>query len=249
MNAIAFPEAAPRFDYSSVSADDRQALEQAAERIRTRAGHMQRAAIIIGREILAVKDRLPHGGLGPWIEAELGITPRTAQSYMNVVRRLDALPEAIRETVSLLPLTTLHKLAAPSTPPVVIEEIAQAAEQGALPEPAAILHRIDAALIEQRDLRRVMARKPGRTEAEAKKIIRRSHAEVARDRERRAREEIERRAAERAAEDAFSADMRAWAEAYPAAADAIAALAEQHARIVSYNLRIMLSAIRGDGRA
>ena len=242
------PGGAATFDYGTLASDDAAALQQAAERIRSRIRTMKQDAIAIGREILTVKDRLPHGALSGWVEAELGVTPRTAQNYMSAARVVDAMPEPARETVSLLPPATLYKLAAPSTPAEVIQEIAEAAERGSLPEPAAILHRIDAATTEQRELRRVMAKKPGRTEAEAKKIIRRSRAEAALYRDRYEREDFERRAAREAAKDAFNTDLRAWAQAHHSAADDLAAMLARHNEVTAHQVRILFSAIRGDDR-
>jgi len=43
--------------------------------------------IEIGRDLLAVKASLPHGSFLPWIEAEFGMSERSARNFMAVAER------------------------------------------------------------------------------------------------------------------------------------------------------------------
>lgn len=116
------PPAATGFDYEQL--DDAAANEAKAvvERYRER----QKAYVIdTGRDLLAIKARLEHGLFLDWVQAELGMTPRSAQRAMNAANVLGTKSD----TVSYLPPTVIYELAAPSTPPLIL---------------AAVLHRIEA---------------------------------------------------------------------------------------------------------
>jgi hypothetical protein len=191
MDAISLPAApaARTFDYGSLELHHRTAMELAAARIRDLRSSIQRGLLAIGAELLTVKDRVPHGAFGAWVAGELHITLRAAENYMAAARLVQSVPEPIRETVSLLPPTTLYKLAAPSTPKKVVEEVIQAAEGGAVPPLTTIRQRIDEAAREEREVAKVQKAKPGRTEEEAKKLVARRRADRARDRERQRQEQ------------------------------------------------------------
>jgi hypothetical protein len=78
-----------------------------------------------GRDLLECKDALDHGQFVRWIKNDLGIPPRTAQSYMAAAR----LHEQKRD-VALLPATTLQRLAAKSAPPAIVEAVIAKAVSG-----------------------------------------------------------------------------------------------------------------------
>lgn len=81
--------------------------------------------IEIGRDLLAVKASLPHGSFLPWIEAEFGMSERSARNFMNVGERF----AGKSATVADLPPTALYALA--SAEPDVqsrIEEMLAAGE-------------------------------------------------------------------------------------------------------------------------
>ena len=67
---------------------------------------------IIGGELRAVKEMLPHGRYTDWLGVEFGLSERMAQHFVNVRERLG--PKS--EKFSVLPPSTLYMLAAPSTP-------------------------------------------------------------------------------------------------------------------------------------
>ena len=66
-----------------------------------------------------MKERLPHGSFLPWIEAEFGMSDKTAQKMMQVARVYGGKSELS----SHLDPTALYELAAPKTPIEVREEV------------------------------------------------------------------------------------------------------------------------------
>jgi Protein of unknown function (DUF3102) len=82
---------------------DAEFLREAAERIRVM---MARDIIEIGRELIAVKDRVGHGNFLRWLDVEFEMSE----------------PSAVR-TVKDLKRSVLYELAAPSTPPEVRDKI------------------------------------------------------------------------------------------------------------------------------
>jgi predicted ATPase len=81
----------------------------------------------IGRHLIAAKDLAGHGNWLPWLEREFGWTDQTARMFMNVT-------EAAAENKNFLdwnvPISALYLLAAPSTPPQAIAQIAARSEAG-----------------------------------------------------------------------------------------------------------------------
>src|SRR5271166_3094852 len=104
------------FDYGSLPAGEAKRLRQHTEKIR---GQMQATVPIIieiGRELIAIKETLDHGRFITWVEAEIGITRRTAQNYMNAAR----FAEGKSEMVSLLNPAVLYRLSSKTTPPAIV---------------------------------------------------------------------------------------------------------------------------------
>jgi hypothetical protein len=104
----------PRFEYATLPLADASALRLTADRIRDRMNATRRDTLAIGRELLGIKDRLPHGAFGARVRAELGMTPRMAQHCMSDARMLQRFLESIRRTASLVPSATLYRLMAAS---------------------------------------------------------------------------------------------------------------------------------------
>lgn len=99
---------------------------EAAERIKLRLRRSAEDIIEIGRDLLSVKERIGHGNFLPWIEAEFGMTDKTAQRFMNVGR----VYAGKNDIVSNLDVTALYELAAPKTSTEVREEIERMIEAG-----------------------------------------------------------------------------------------------------------------------
>jgi hypothetical protein len=73
----------------------------------------------IGRELSRIRALLSHGEWGKWVSAELGISLRTAERFIRVAECLGA----EIDTMSHLPPGVLYELAAPSTPPEVVDAV------------------------------------------------------------------------------------------------------------------------------
>ena len=114
------------FDYAALDQGDRDAVREAGVRIRLRMARTAQDIIEIGRDLIAVKERVGHGGFIRWIEAEFGMTDRSARSFMQVADRF----ASKSETVSDLTPTILYALAAPSTPEPVVDEVVERAATG-----------------------------------------------------------------------------------------------------------------------
>jgi hypothetical protein len=96
------------------------------DQIRTHLRAQGLAVIEIGRNLLIVKEHLQHGQFIAWLAAEFRLSERTAQRYMRVAEVFGSKSD----TVSYLPMTILHQLAAPSTPAKVREKVIARAKAG-----------------------------------------------------------------------------------------------------------------------
>lgn len=123
------------FDYGAMdqaTADDARAMV-ARVRQRSKSYYMD-----TGRELTSMKDRLDHGLFLRWVEAEMRMTPRTAQNMMQAAAEFGDKSE----TVSHLPAAVLYKLAAPSTPEPVRAAVLSRIEAGETVQPSEILEQV-----------------------------------------------------------------------------------------------------------
>jgi Protein of unknown function (DUF3102) len=105
---------------SQITKADEEFLREAAARVRQRINRSAEYIIEIGRDLIAVKDRVGHGNFLPWIEREFGMSDDTAARFMNVARNMAAqIPHGGAEFAPAV----LYALAAPSTPGEVRTEI------------------------------------------------------------------------------------------------------------------------------
>lgn len=111
------------FNYEQLDDAAANQAKAVVERYRER----QKAYVIdTGRDLLAIKERLEHGLFLEWVQAEMQMTPRSAQRAMGAAEALGAKSD----TVSYLPPTTLYALSAPSTAAPVRERIIERIESG-----------------------------------------------------------------------------------------------------------------------
>lgn len=112
--------------FEDVSLPDMDRVKAATGRIQLRMKRTAEDIVEIGLDLIEIKDCLPHGGFLPWIEAEFGMSDRTARRFVDVAKvygtRLDP--------VSNLSPKVLYELSAPSTPEPVRQVIEAKAEQG-----------------------------------------------------------------------------------------------------------------------
>jgi hypothetical protein len=114
------------FRYDAISAASAAALRDTAERIRQRLKRQIEDIVHIGRDLIAVKEALPHGQFTKWLAAEFSWNERTARNYMNVAVAFGGKKEIIAD----LRPSHLYRLAAPSTPPEARDSIIAIAEAG-----------------------------------------------------------------------------------------------------------------------
>jgi DNA repair exonuclease SbcCD ATPase subunit len=114
------------FDYSALSPDLQVEVKSASERIKLRMKRTAEDIIEIGKDLIAIKEKLPHGQFLPWIDSEFGLTDKTAQNFMNVTERFGGKSEIISDFKP----TLLYLLAAPSTPDEVVEQVIEKVEAG-----------------------------------------------------------------------------------------------------------------------
>ena len=111
------------FDYSSLDPVGAASARSAAERIRKRTYD---SYIENGRDLIAVKAELGHGAFGCWLRAELKMSERSAQNLMAAAELVDTKSANIAD----LPVTAIYRLAAPSTPECVRDQIIARVERG-----------------------------------------------------------------------------------------------------------------------
>jgi hypothetical protein len=114
------------FDYSGLEVSTAETLRSAASRIRERVKASIVGMIATGKDLIAAKNMLNHGAWGTWLQAEFGMTARTAERYMDAARRL----ADKSDIVSVLQPTTVYQLAAKSTPEATRVDIVERLEKG-----------------------------------------------------------------------------------------------------------------------
>ncbi|WPE22456.1 DUF3102 domain-containing protein [Shinella zoogloeoides] len=114
------------FNYDIVPEPVAIQAREAAQRIKLRLRRSAEDIIEIGRDLLAVKERIGHGNFTPWLQAEFGMSEHTARRFMGVARQFGDKTSIVRD----LDPTALYELAAPKTPIEVREEIEKMIEAG-----------------------------------------------------------------------------------------------------------------------
>lgn len=101
-------------------------LQEAAQRIKSLRRAATEHAIEIGRELLRVKERLPHGVFVRWVEKSCEFKIRAAQDLMKLAR--EAEPNA--RLMALMVPSTLRVYLSKATPPEVRNTILKRLENG-----------------------------------------------------------------------------------------------------------------------
>ncbi|ARE39863.1 hypothetical protein RGUI_1722 [Rhodovulum sp. P5] len=143
------------FAYADLEPKIAEGAKAAATVIREKLDTVRSDFLTIGTKLLAIKEKLPHGMFGAWIEAEFSMGHSTANNLMNVARLANKVPPQVIEHY---PQAAVYKLAAPSTPECIVTQLANLAKKGdPLPAPEQMLTELreakekeDAAKEEQR---------------------------------------------------------------------------------------------------
>jgi hypothetical protein len=116
------------FDYSTLEPRVTKQVQETAARIRDKVKKTVEDIIEVGNDLLAVKEKLPHGQFGPWLKAEFGWGERTAQNFMSVAEQFGAKTEIIAD-LTIQP-TAAYLLAGPSVPDEARQVALERAEAG-----------------------------------------------------------------------------------------------------------------------
>jgi hypothetical protein len=115
------------FDYSPLDIAVAKKVQSPAETFRKQVRSTLESAIQIGKELLAVKETLPHGQFLPWLKAEFGWAERTATNFIAVADQFGK--SAIIADLPIQP-TAAYLLAAPAVPDEVREAAIEKAKAG-----------------------------------------------------------------------------------------------------------------------
>jgi len=119
-----------RYDYTRIKDDAvRESVRRAAVQIKPRLKRAAEDIFVIGQELAFIKEYLAHGEWGNWLKTEFGLSDRMARNFMNVALRLGDKTEKF----SVLPISSLYELAAPSTVYEVIQQVEGEIETGSVP--------------------------------------------------------------------------------------------------------------------
>jgi hypothetical protein len=75
------------FDYAALETALAKRTRATADRIRQMIRNSLENIIEIGTELVAVKNALPHGQFGKWLDVEFGWSERTVRNFMAVAER------------------------------------------------------------------------------------------------------------------------------------------------------------------
>jgi len=158
--------------YDALSKENQEVVRTAAAQIATLQQRLVTDVVEIGMALVRAKRAVGHGNFGAWIKAEFNWTERTAQNFMSVAEKFGTNAKC----VSYLPLATVYRLAAPSTPDEVREKIVARVEGGETVEADEIAAEITAARREvQRE--REEAKKSPEAKRRAESLRKRNLAE------------------------------------------------------------------------
>lgn len=104
------------FDYDTLAPEVREIVLVATREIRRRARRAVEDIVAIGQHLSDVRDNLPDGTFGKWLEAELQwASRRTAYNFMAVYERFGAMSDFLMSSRHL-DVGAMYVLAYPSTP-------------------------------------------------------------------------------------------------------------------------------------
>jgi hypothetical protein len=191
------------FDYAALPPADAEDLRDRAGRIRGLFKKHNGDFVDIGRDLIAVKDRLAHGQFESWIERELGVGVRAAQYYMSVAK----FTEGKDEHVALLPPATLRMLAAKSAPLEIVEQVITRVASGDIVPDVVVKEMIATERMVRRQAKQVAAKAEAakrRSKAGSAARARKVAAQEEAWRAEREREKAKNRAAAQSIADRFS---------------------------------------------
>lgn len=107
------------YNYDQIDEEHRQVVIDAAVDIKRNVRRAHESLIAIGKRLLEVKEFLPHGQFGNWIETEFSLSEIMAQRMMNAATVYGANPSRVTGFSD----SAIYLLVAPSMPEEVRAEI------------------------------------------------------------------------------------------------------------------------------
>ena len=114
------------FAYESLEPDVRADVQESTARLHELERRTSESIIEIGRQLLAVKERLGHGHFLPWLSAEFGWTRMTAHRFIVVAEQFGDMSQLVTNASP----SALYALAAESTPEFIRTDFIERAESG-----------------------------------------------------------------------------------------------------------------------
>lgn len=158
------------FSYSEVEHGLAESLRKFALDIRGRHAGIANEMVQIGKALSAAKEGADHGTFLSWLISEVGMQPRVAQMYMRAAEWAEAAPNA--KLISHLQPTAVLKLSAKSTPPVIVEAVAEKVAAGETVSISTIDTLLSGARDERRKAKAEARRKPRQGERRPQKRLR-----------------------------------------------------------------------------
>lgn len=100
---------------TQVAKTDEEFLREAADRLRARMNRTAQDIVEIGRELIAVRERIDEGRFAAWIEAEFKMSRATAYRFIHVAENMGAHASCLSPETRF-GFGVLYELASPSTP-------------------------------------------------------------------------------------------------------------------------------------
>ena len=97
------------FDYTTLADDTAKLAKESAIEIKAREKAIWENIIEIGNKLIAVKNALPYGQFGKWIDLEFQWNDRTAQKYIKIAKEIK--PNPFYKTVLPNNFSALYQLA------------------------------------------------------------------------------------------------------------------------------------------
>lgn len=116
----------PRYDYSGLEQEKAEEIKTHTFAIRACMHRTVKELIEIGEHLTRVKELLPHGAFGKWLDEEFSMCQQTARRFMNVYERFGQIQQFVEfenPLHSLAKPSVIYELAAPSFPQEVLASL------------------------------------------------------------------------------------------------------------------------------
>jgi hypothetical protein len=113
------------FNYSALSEEHEAQLRRFVSEIHKCGCQQTPAAVEIGNMLIEAKDGLKHGTFEKWCKSEAGYPKRRAELFMSLAKFARGQPDVLR-----IPVSAGYRLAAPSAPAHIVQQVLSVARDG-----------------------------------------------------------------------------------------------------------------------